>query len=263
MHVRAAGDLPSSSTSPKNGHRIRRLRTLSRAIAWRLELETGEVRSRADIACREGISRAAVTQIMHALDRLEGDESLHDVAESDVGSVDAGFGREGYRKRSKEVLRRFEIDYVSRALRAADGSVSAAARFAQIDRKHFWRLMRRTGVGEARPSTRKTAVSPARRTERAGAPNAIVTRTFSGPAAPRGRWLGLIIEEQKETVLRAAAVLPPGFRKGDVMRRSQSAINLSRALAALVGEGKLRREGDRNRSRYWLAEPPAVRFPAL
>jgi hypothetical protein len=78
-----------------------------------------------------------------------------------------------------------------------------------------------------------------------------------------GRWRGLIIEERKETVLRAAAVLPPGFRKADVMRRSQFAINLSRALTVLVGEGKLRREGDRNQARYWLGGPPAFRFPAL
>jgi len=43
-------------------------------------------------------------------------------------------------------LRRFETEYVSKLLRAAENNVSLAANMAGIDRKHFWRLMKRTGV---------------------------------------------------------------------------------------------------------------------
>jgi DNA-binding NtrC family response regulator len=46
----------------------------------------------------------------------------------------------------KELLQRFETEYVESALRAAGGNVSMAARLAQIDRKLFWRLLRRTGA---------------------------------------------------------------------------------------------------------------------
>jgi DNA-binding NtrC family response regulator len=45
-----------------------------------------------------------------------------------------------------EVLLQFEADFVRKILRAANGNVSEAARLARIDRKHFWRLMQRTGV---------------------------------------------------------------------------------------------------------------------
>jgi CRP-like cAMP-binding protein len=39
---------------------------LARALEWQRELDSGEVASRAEIARREGISRARVTQIMNA-----------------------------------------------------------------------------------------------------------------------------------------------------------------------------------------------------
>ena len=38
-----------------------------RAIEWQRQLDTGQVRSRADIARREGLTRARVTQIMNLL----------------------------------------------------------------------------------------------------------------------------------------------------------------------------------------------------
>jgi DNA-binding NtrC family response regulator len=52
----------------------------------------------------------------------------------------------GYRDLRKRVLLRFESDFVSRMLKAADGNVSLAARLAKIDRKHLWRLIQRTGI---------------------------------------------------------------------------------------------------------------------
>jgi len=51
----------------------------------------------------------------------------------------------GFREVRAEVLRRFEVEYVTSMLRDA-GSVSEAARRAKIDRKHFWRMMQRNGL---------------------------------------------------------------------------------------------------------------------
>jgi DNA-binding NtrC family response regulator len=52
----------------------------------------------------------------------------------------------GYRDLRKQVLLRFETDFVARMLKAAGGNVSHAARLAKIDRKHLWRLIQRTGI---------------------------------------------------------------------------------------------------------------------
>jgi two-component system response regulator GlrR len=54
--------------------------------------------------------------------------------------------RLGYRELRKRVLLRFEADFVARVLKAAGGNLSMAARLAKIDRKHFWRLIQRTGI---------------------------------------------------------------------------------------------------------------------
>jgi hypothetical protein len=43
---------------------------LARALEWQRQLDVGEVASRAEIARREGVSRARVTQIMRALTKL-------------------------------------------------------------------------------------------------------------------------------------------------------------------------------------------------
>jgi len=59
-------------------------------------------------------------------------------------------GRRGefrsYTELRKEVLLRFQTDYVWRLLIAAKGNVSLAARMAKIDRKQLWRLIRKTGI---------------------------------------------------------------------------------------------------------------------
>ena len=51
-----------------------------------------------------------------------------------------------YRELRRQTLRRFETDYVTAVLRAASGNISMAARLANIDRKHFWRLLSRTNA---------------------------------------------------------------------------------------------------------------------
>jgi DNA-binding NtrC family response regulator len=51
-----------------------------------------------------------------------------------------------YTELRKEVLLRFQTDYVWRLLIEAKGNVSLAARMAKIDRKQLWRLIRKTGI---------------------------------------------------------------------------------------------------------------------
>lgn len=46
----------------------------------------------------------------------------------------------------KEVLLGFQTEYVWQLLIVAEGNVSQAARLAKIDRKHLWRLIRKTGI---------------------------------------------------------------------------------------------------------------------
>ncbi len=64
----------------------------------------------------------------------------------------------GYTELRKEILLRFQTDYVWRLLIAAKGNVSLAARMAKIDRKQLWRLIRKTGIriqrGESAKKTR-------------------------------------------------------------------------------------------------------------
>jgi hypothetical protein len=132
-------------------HGVRRLRALQRAIAWQLQLESGRVRSQADLARREGITRGAVAQTLHLLDKLSDSSApaapitLPQGKNSTFPVVQNG-ELQGYRQIRKQVLRHFETDYLNAALQAASGSISAAARIARIDRKHLWRLIQRTGV---------------------------------------------------------------------------------------------------------------------
>jgi hypothetical protein len=60
------------------------------------------------------------------------------------------------------------------------------------------------------------------------------------------------VQQQKDLALNTARTLPPGFSKSDVMNASKSTADLGRALALLVDDGKLRKEGDRRNTRYWV-----------
>ena len=142
---------PHVSVQPKTGHLIRRLRTLEHAVQWQLQLATGQVRSRAEIARREGVTRAAVTQTLRLLkDFLPADSRPLDADRPRSNLADPrSNGRahvRGYREVRRQLLRRFERGYVTDALRAAGGNISEGARLAKIDRKHLWRLIRRTGI---------------------------------------------------------------------------------------------------------------------
>jgi len=63
----------------------------------------------------------------------------------------------GYTELRKEILLRFQTDYVWQLLIEAKGNVSLAARLAKIDRKQLWRLIRKTGIRIQRPKAAKKA----------------------------------------------------------------------------------------------------------
>src|SRR5262245_32901541 len=82
-------------------------------------------------------------------------------------------------------------------------------------------------------------------------------RTAGRPVAPakggrRRRSTAEEVQQLKDLALEAARSLSPGFRKGDVMKRSGSRVDLGRALSLLVKEGKLSKKGDRRKARYWV-----------
>src|SRR6266542_4283902 len=113
------------------GRRLQRLRTLRRAIEWQIQLETGEIGSRAQIARREGMSRAAVTLAMRSLGSLAAGE---DVRFDNSAAPPRGYDGAGqhssvqaYRELRRVVLRQFETEYVSKLLHAAGNNVSLAA----------------------------------------------------------------------------------------------------------------------------------------
>jgi hypothetical protein len=89
--------------------------------------------------------------------------------------------------------------------------------------------------------------------------NGSVERRHAGrPLAPakggrRRRSTAEEVQQLKDLALETARSLSPGFRKGDVMKRSGSRTDLGRALSLLVKEGKLSKKGDRRKARYWVS----------
>jgi len=151
-------------------HQRRRLETLQKAVAWQRELEAGIIASKAAIARREGLSLSAVAQIMRLVEDLEmGDDlesgrppaspvsspSLPIESNAHDFAVPAKSRKtSGYRDLRRDVLLRFDTQYISELLAAARNNVSLAARMARIDRKHLWRLIQRTRVRGGRPRRR-------------------------------------------------------------------------------------------------------------
>jgi DNA-binding phage protein len=132
---------------------VRPLRALKRAIGWQLQLETGRARSIAEIARQAGTPRSAVMRSLHLLDGLTSagrkppatTASVQQQAPRPVAVANRG-RLATYHELRTRTLREFETEYVIAALRAASGNLSMAARIARMDRKHLWRLLRRTGV---------------------------------------------------------------------------------------------------------------------
>jgi hypothetical protein len=78
-------------------------------------------------------------------------------------------------------------------------------------------------------------------------------RPIAPPSGRRKRSTAEEVQELKDLALETARSLSPGFRKGDVMKRSGSRVDLGRALSLLVKEGKLSKKGDRRKARYWVS----------
>jgi hypothetical protein len=77
-------------------------------------------------------------------------------------------------------------------------------------------------------------------------------RPLAPPSGRRHRSTAEEVQQLKDVAFEAARSLSPGFRKGDVMKRSGSRVDLGRALSLLVKEGKLSKKGDRRKARYWV-----------
>jgi hypothetical protein len=95
-------------------------------------------------------------------------------------------------------------------------------------------------------------------TSPASSRNGSVERRHAGrPLAPskggrRRRSTAEEVQQLKDLAFETARELSPGFKKGDVMKRSGSRVDLGRALSLLVKEGKLSKKGDRRKARYWV-----------
>jgi len=89
-----------------------------------------------------------------------------------------------------------------------------------------------------------------------GRPPKVSLAAIDGKVRPAGgrrkRASSEEVERLKELVVATAKQLKPGFSKSDVMKRSRSKVDLGRALALVVADGKLSKKGDRRLTRYWL-----------
>jgi hypothetical protein len=90
-----------------------------------------------------------------------------------------------------------------------------------------------------------------------GASAAVAAAPAPRPGRPAGggrrkRATAEEVQKQKDAALIAAKALKSGFSKGDVMKKAGSKVDLGRALALLVAEGKLTKKGDRRMTRYWV-----------
>jgi hypothetical protein len=125
-------------------------------------------------------------------------------------------------------------------------SLISALRVAPIDEIIDLAAISADGAApSARP--RRTAAAPKVQPRRA-APAAAAKPT----AGRRHRASAAEVQAQKKVALDTAKMLKPGFSKGEVMDRSGSKIDLGRALTLLVQEGKLRKQGERRMTRYWM-----------
>jgi hypothetical protein len=117
-------------------------------------------------------------------------------------------------------------------------------------------------AGEIAGAARATVAAPARRrpgrpakglafTAKAAQPAPAAKPTKSGK---RYRASAEEVAAQKKVAYDTARMLKPGFAKGEVMKKSGSKVDLGRALSLLVVEGKLTKQGDRRKTRYWVAK---------
>ncbi len=73
----------------------------------------------------------------------------------------------------------------------------------------------------------------------------------AGPAK-RPRASAAEVKRYKDLAFATAKRMPPGFSKGELMKRTGGKIDMGRYLTLLVDEGLLTRQGDRRSTRYWV-----------
>ncbi len=60
------------------------------------------------------------------------------------------------------------------------------------------------------------------------------------------------VKRYKDLAFHTAKQMPPGFSKGDLMKRTGGKVEMGRFLGLLVDEGLLVRKGERRAARYWV-----------
>ena len=126
-------------------------------------------------------------------------------------------------------------------------SLVSALRSAPIDE-----IITLQGVSddELPPAPRARAASaPKMPARRAVAPRATAS---SESTERRHRASAAEVQAQKKLALDTSKTMKPGFSKGELMQKCDSTVDLGRALTLLVAEGKLRKQGERRMTRYWL-----------
>ncbi len=115
-------------------------------------------------------------------------------------------------------------------------SVVGALRSAAIDE-----IIGMNGSSEAKRARAASKAAPAK----PSAPKAVRPQR-------RHRSSAAEVAGHKTLAYETARTLKDGFSKGDVMRKSGSRVDLGRALTLLVADGKLRKQGERRLTRYWV-----------
>jgi len=111
--------------------------------------------------------------------------------------------------------------------------------------------LRSAAIDEIINLTRVAA--PARRAPvRAPSARPAAAQPKTAPRKKRYRSSAAEVAAHKRVAYETARMMRGGFSKGDVMRKSGSKVDLGRALTLLVADGKLRKQGERRLTRYWV-----------
>ena len=111
--------------------------------------------------------------------------------------------------------------------------------------------------GAAAPKSRavasrsRSAAEPVPLVRAKSVASAPVPETEEGPAK-RYRASAEEVKRYKDLAFATAKKMPPGFSKGELMKRTGGKIEMGRYLTLLVEEGRLTRQGDRRSTRYWV-----------
>jgi hypothetical protein len=109
------------------------------------------------------------------------------------------------------------------------------------------------GMAPAAAPRTRAAAAPAPAARRTAAPKAAAAAAaLAESTGKRHRASANEVQDQKKLAFDTAKTMKPGFSKGELMQKCGSAIDLGRALTMLVAEGRLRKQGERRMTRYWV-----------